>query len=94
MYFFYILRLFWKELSPRGHNVTVVTPDPLNDLSLVNITEISIRFSYDLLKPAELQEMVSKVSNVFQKYAAMVRFLDSLVEAQINSTGFKELTTS
>ncbi|CAG9821215.1 unnamed protein product [Phaedon cochleariae] len=32
----------WRELSLRGHQVTVVTPYPLKDASLVNLTEIHI----------------------------------------------------
>lgn len=32
----------WKELSLRGHNVTVITPNPLNDSTLINLTEIDI----------------------------------------------------
>ncbi|KAJ3641656.1 hypothetical protein Zmor_028146 [Zophobas morio] len=89
-----VFQSIWRELSLRGHNVTVVTPDPLNDPSLINLTEISIRFTYDFLKPAALQELLSKDSNVFQRFAATGRFSDSLVEAQMNSTEFKELMTN
>lgn len=32
----------WRELSLRGHKVTVVTPNPLNDFTLKNLTEIDI----------------------------------------------------
>lgn len=32
----------WKELSLRGHQVTVITPNPLNDPTLTNLTEIDI----------------------------------------------------
>lgn len=36
----------WKELSLRGHQVTVITPNPLNDSKLANLTEIDIGFLY------------------------------------------------
>ncbi|KAJ8959679.1 hypothetical protein NQ318_021870 [Aromia moschata] len=36
----------WKELSLRGHNVTVITTNPMNDPKLVNLTEIDISFVY------------------------------------------------
>lgn len=39
----------WKELSLRGHEVTVVTPNPLNDPTLTNLTEIDISFVYDAM---------------------------------------------
>lgn len=32
----------WRELSLRGHQVTVITPNPLNDEKLRNLTEIDI----------------------------------------------------
>nr|CAI5847610.1 unnamed protein product [Callosobruchus analis] len=41
----------WKELSLRGHNVTVVTTDPMNNPELKNLTEISIRETYDIWAP-------------------------------------------
>lgn len=35
-------RPIWKELSLRGHNVTLITTDPINNSSLSNLTEIDI----------------------------------------------------
>ena len=86
-----VFQSIWKELSLRGHNVTVVTPDPLNDPSLINLTEISIRFTYDFLKQTTMQDLMSKDSNVFQGIDTTSRFMDGVVEAELNSTGFKDL---
>lgn len=36
----------WKELSLRGHQVTVITPNPLRNLSLTNLTEIDVSEAY------------------------------------------------
>lgn len=41
-----VFQPIWKELSLRGHKVTVLTPNPLNDSSLVNLTEIDVSFMY------------------------------------------------
>lgn len=38
----------WKELSLRGHEVTVITPNPLHDNTLTNLTEIDLSESYTL----------------------------------------------
>ena len=81
----------WKELSLRGHNVTVVTPNPLNDPSLTNLTEISVHFTYDFLKQTKIQELMSKDVNVFQNLDAIFRFMDAIAEAELNSTQFKQL---
>ncbi|CAG9840626.1 unnamed protein product [Diabrotica balteata] len=41
-----VFQPIWKELSLRGHNVTVITPYPLCDSSLTNLTEIAVSFVY------------------------------------------------
>ncbi|XP_063912832.1 UDP-glycosyltransferase UGT5-like [Zophobas morio] len=86
-----VFQSIWKELSLKGHNVTVVTPNPLNNPTLTNLTEISISFTYDFLKQTKIQKLLSKDGNIFQNYDATIRFIDVVVEAELNSTGFKEL---
>lgn len=48
----------WKELSLRGHEVTVLSPNPLNDPFLTNLTEIDLSFMYKKLD--EFKEELSK----------------------------------
>ena len=36
------------ELNRRGHNLTVITPDPIRDSSLKNYKEIDVSFMYEL----------------------------------------------
>ena len=86
-----VFQLIWKELSLRGHNVTVVTTDPLNDSSLTNLTEISVRVAYDILKQTKIHDVYSKDSNVFQRLFSGYRFMDSIVEAELNTSMFKQL---
>lgn len=43
----------WKELSLRGHNVTVITPNPLKDQSLTNLTEIDVSEAYEIQKKTD-----------------------------------------
>lgn len=43
-----VFRPLWRELASRGHNITLLTTDPMNDSSLVNITEVNWHFAYDL----------------------------------------------
>lgn len=40
----------WKELSLRGHQVTVITPNPLKDPALTNLTEIDTSSLYEIFK--------------------------------------------
>ncbi|KAJ8966898.1 hypothetical protein NQ314_003244 [Rhamnusium bicolor] len=46
----------WKELSLRGHNVHVVTSEPLKDPSLTNLTEYDISSHYDLVEYASVEK--------------------------------------
>lgn len=48
-----VYQALWRELSLRGHQVTVVTPFPLRDETLVNLTEIDISEVIDIVPPAE-----------------------------------------
>lgn len=40
----------WKELSSRGHQVTVFASDALDDPKLVNLTEINMHHTYEHIK--------------------------------------------
>lgn len=45
-----VFQPIWRELSLRGHQVTVLTPNPLNDPTLTNLTEIDLSFQYKILE--------------------------------------------
>lgn len=38
----------WRELSLRGHKVTLLTTDPIQDPSLTNLTQIDLKTAYNL----------------------------------------------
>lgn len=42
-------RPLWKELSHRGHQVVLLTTDPIKDSTLINLTEIDMHGSYEIL---------------------------------------------
>lgn len=54
----------WKELSLRGHEVTVITPNPLHDPTLTNLTEIDMSFMYEQM--ATLSPNFSRGQNHWQ----------------------------
>lgn len=58
----------WKELSLRGHEVTVITTDPLEDPSLVNLTEISVRKAYGDMIASNMVEVMGKDRFLFERY--------------------------
>lgn len=50
----------WKELSLKGHKLTVITPNPLKDPSLTNLTEIDLSYSYQIWKNHSIPTLGSK----------------------------------
>ncbi|KAI7815531.1 UDP-glucuronosyltransferase [Rhyzopertha dominica] len=42
-----VFQPIWRELSLRGHQVTVITPNPLKDRHLTNLTEVDASFLYE-----------------------------------------------
>ncbi|XP_011694146.1 PREDICTED: UDP-glucuronosyltransferase 2B18-like [Wasmannia auropunctata] len=43
-------RPLWTTLSRRGHEIVLLTTDPINDPSLTNLTEINFEFNYKLIR--------------------------------------------
>lgn len=72
----------WRELSLRGHQVTVYTPCPLNDPTLTNLTEYDLGFSFPYLD--KIGEVGYDYSKVFEAYI-------NTSEAQLSHKFLKDL---
>lgn len=46
----YYFHPIWRELSLRGHNVTIITTDPLNAPEHTNLTQIDVGYAYKYIK--------------------------------------------
>ncbi|XP_074037454.1 UDP-glucosyltransferase 2 isoform X6 [Leptinotarsa decemlineata] len=58
-----VFQPIWKELSLRGHSVTVITTDVLNDPRLKNLTEIDVLGEYEVTHNSHLiQNLASNKS--------------------------------
>ncbi|XP_045463150.1 UDP-glycosyltransferase UGT5-like isoform X1 [Harmonia axyridis] len=76
----------WKELSLRGHKVTVICSHPLKDKSLTNLTEIDVSgIRKDLMK--ELPKDVMRY--MVQKPSFLMTFLKDSVATQLFSRTHK-----
>ncbi|KAK5640399.1 hypothetical protein RI129_011210 [Pyrocoelia pectoralis] len=76
----------WKELSLRGHQVTSLTTDPVNDPQLTNLTEIDIKFSNNIKK--------LMYSNHFQTYIDLYDILAISCDAQLERPLIQDLIKS
>ncbi|CAG9860676.1 unnamed protein product [Phyllotreta striolata] len=86
-----VFQPIWKELSLRGHQVTIITPNPLKDPSLTNLTEIDVSFTYN--KPAVKNPMryVKKEQRSLTKVRAIFDVFMELFEEEMQSAGVQEL---
>ncbi|XP_072400615.1 UDP-glycosyltransferase UGT5-like isoform X2 [Diabrotica undecimpunctata] len=79
-----IFQPIWKELSLRGHTVTVITPNPLRDSALTNLTEIDLSSIYDFVKTINVSQELSYKNSVIRNLNFMfeiaLKFLDHGVE--------------
>ncbi|XP_050518304.1 UDP-glycosyltransferase UGT5 isoform X3 [Diabrotica virgifera virgifera] len=79
-----IFQSIWRELSLRGHNVTVITPNPLRDSALTNLTEIDLSSAYDIVKTLKLVQQVSYknsvTSNLNFLFELSLKFLNHGIE--------------
>ncbi|XP_074036988.1 UDP-glycosyltransferase UGT5 [Leptinotarsa decemlineata] len=70
----------WRELSLRGHNVTVMTTNVLADPSLVNLTQIDVSFVYKYMNvPLKSFRDATILQNIF----FIDFFFSKLLQAEI-----------
>ncbi|KAJ8959696.1 hypothetical protein NQ318_021888, partial [Aromia moschata] len=79
----------WADLSLRGHKVTLITTDPLNNPSLKNLTEIDMRHSYEVLK--NNTTIVQLLVNVWDFYDVIPKYVSQILDTQIPHPTFQRL---
>lgn len=86
----------WKELSLRGHQVTVITPNPLRNLSLTNLTEIDVSEEYRIQEQTDkslsnsagwrdVMEIACFSNQPVYEYMLQHREVSKLIEDRSNS---------
>ncbi|XP_031343048.1 UDP-glucuronosyltransferase 2B7-like [Photinus pyralis] len=77
-----VFQPIWRELSLRGHQVTTLTTDTINDPSLVNLTEINLHFVYDIWE-TKVQNFMNSL-NGFQMYHYGFEALLTVADAELS----------
>lgn len=85
-----VYQQIYKQLSLRGHEVTVITPKPLNDPSLTNLTEINVNISYAIFKNYT-SDKFSRGADHWSSSKYMFDFIFPISEAQLNSPQVQQL---
>ncbi|VEN54708.1 unnamed protein product [Callosobruchus maculatus] len=70
-------RPLWKELSKRGHHVTLLTTNPMKDPSLSNIREIDLSGSYAVMEKYGASEALT---NQTDKLKAIKMYMGALAK--------------
>lgn len=86
-----VFQPIWKELSIRGHKVTVLTPNPLKDQSLTNLTEIDMGFAYETVVRLNLMERILKPTWLYDSFVAISDVMHDLNYAEISSSQVQDL---
>lgn len=82
----------WKELSLRGHNVTISTTDPRNDPKLENLREINMRRSYEIWSEKySFSEQAQQGLGLWNIWEFFLYLLSDIVEDQLAQTELQDL---
>ncbi|VEN46985.1 unnamed protein product [Callosobruchus maculatus] len=82
----------WKELSLRGHQVTVVTPHPIKDATLVNLTEVDIsELAYRKMHNSDLLTHLSNEQPVYLNVRKLFEFSQQISEAVLSYGRFIDI---
>lgn len=74
-----------------GHKVTVVTPNPLKDPSLTNLTEIDVSESYDIFKTLDVTHWSRQYSHPWQNTINFFNFFEGATKIQMENVEVQEL---
>lgn len=92
-----VFRSLWAELSLRGHEVVVITTDPMNNKTLTNLTEIDLHSAYRIWNKHDIINFVAKHQNEnnFIKMMDKVSLtLTEVIDNQMNYPEVQELYNS
>lgn len=84
----------WRELSIRGHQLTVITSGPMRDDTLTNLKEIDISFLSDICARADMAKIYSKDDWMWNIASKTRYFLQYLMEEVLASDEVTALINS
>ncbi|KAK9892164.1 hypothetical protein WA026_018366 [Henosepilachna vigintioctopunctata] len=87
----FVFRSIVKELSLRGHSVTFVTTDPMNDPTLTNLTEVDISVSYEIYKKTDASVFNRESTDLIKMGFIGLQFLYDVTLMQLEVQGVKDI---
>ncbi|CAH1286163.1 unnamed protein product [Diabrotica balteata] len=85
----------WKELSLRGHQLTVITTYPIGDKRLSNLTEIDVSFTFHLFAKSEMLSKLAKSDALlYEKHMYLLETCFLITTAQLEYQPVQDLLKS
>lgn len=84
----HFLHPVWRALSLRGHNVTVLTTEPIQAPELSNLTHIDVRYAYKYMQ--QLYDTVQDV-NMFGAIPLFNSMCNSISDAELSHPKIRQL---
>lgn len=88
-----VFQSIWKELSLRGHNVTAISPNILNDSNFENLEEIHVPQAYDVYNIIDLMTILPRNGSNFQKAVVYPEFARISTEIVLTHKEVRALMT-
>lgn len=83
-----------RELALRGHQVTFISPNVINDNSLRSLREIDINHAYDLLKTINVTKALSKDASIFDRMQGFYQLTRIPTEIALDDQKVQDLLKS
>ncbi|XP_044746167.1 UDP-glycosyltransferase UGT5-like [Coccinella septempunctata] len=87
----FVFRSIMKEMSLHGHDVTFITPNPLNDPSLVNLTEIDVSNAYELFRKYDFSNLGRSSLSLKAISDMMNSFSEEVIAVEMGHKSVQEL---
>ncbi|XP_066260200.1 UDP-glucosyltransferase 2-like [Euwallacea similis] len=85
-------RPLWRSLSGRGHNVTLITTNPMNELQLSNLKEVDISYFYKTIQKFEVIDVaIDDSSSILTIFSSILNFILSTTKAFLESSDGQNL---
>ncbi|CAH1119523.1 unnamed protein product [Phaedon cochleariae] len=88
-------RPLWKELAKRGHEITLLTTNPMKDPDLGNIKQIDLSGSYKVMEEQGSSDILTRGRNEGKSFMSMAQLyldaLDRTAEWQLEQHEVKQL---
>ncbi|KAJ8881185.1 hypothetical protein PR048_017658 [Dryococelus australis] len=75
-----VYRALTKELARRGHQMVVVTPDPINDPTFPNYTEIDISRTYQFFRETDFASARLAQASTYEQFTGFYTTGDAICE--------------